>query len=288
MAVHKKRATEENKKEIVKKKKSHKLAENKLAEEKKPQLQESQQDVPKQEQTPISESVASPIVIPSGILQDTSKEELPQLETVSPQPLQQATDTLVSQPESATNIPIESEATADQSDKPEQQVEQQNIDQPKKKRLWIVIAIAIIFLVLIAGGLWYFRENVLKKTSIQDEITPIPIPLKNTPTPASDSAKLTIDFSKYKIKVLNGSGIRGAAAKGKEILESEKFIVGEIGNAENSDYGKTIIQAKKEVSSAFLDKLKSVLEESYRVGPNEELEDSEEVDVVIIIGSGRQ
>ena len=34
--------------------------------------------------------------------------------------------------------------------------------------------------------------------------------------------------------------------------------------------------------------LKSVLEETYRVGPNEELEDSENVDVIIIIGISKQ
>jgi hypothetical protein len=273
MAVQKKRVTKKTKKEIVKKKMSHKVV-----------TPEIEQDVPKAEQTPVLES---------GVLQDTPKEksqsepELPKIET------QQVADTLVSQPASViSNDAPSTETIATQDpfavdgvvrDKPEE-----DIEEPKKKRSWIVIILIIVVVIFIVGVLWYFRENAIKQISVKDAITSTPSPSKISPTPASDSAKLAIDYSKYKIKVLNGSGIGGAAAKGKEIIESEKFIVEEISNAETSDYKKTVIQAKKEVPSAFLDKLKSVLKETYLLDVNEELEDSEEVDVVIIIGSGRK
>ncbi len=62
----------------------------------------------------------------------------------------------------------------------------------------------------------------------------------------------------------------------------------EIGNAQSSDFDLTIIQAKKGVDKAFLDNLKSVLGETYLLGSGEKLEDSETVDVVIIIGSGKK
>ncbi len=282
MAIRKKRATQKSKKEIVKKKMSHKDS----------QSPEVQHDAPVPPQAPISESVGSPVLIPSGVIQDTPKDkpqsepELPKVET------QQAGGTLASQPESATNnIPsVEPIFTQDPfavdgvvRDKPEE-----HIEEPKKKWSWVIIAIIFIIVVLIGGTLWYFRENAVKQVSLEDKITSTPAPSRVSPTPASDSAKLVLDYSKYKIKVLNGSGIGGAAAKGKEILESEKFVIEEIGNAETSDYEKTVIQAKKEVPSAFLDKLKSVLKETYLLDVNKELEDSEEVDVVIIIGSGRQ
>ena len=120
--------------------------------------------------------------------------------------------------------------------------------------------IIVFIVVLLGGALWYFRENAIKQISVKDSITSTPSPSKISPTPASDSAKLAIDYSKYKIKVLNGSGIAGAAAKGKEILEKELFMVVEIGNAETSDYDLTVIQTKKEVPKAFLDQLRSVLE----------------------------
>ena len=287
--VVKKKATRKPNKKIVKKQKTHKIV-----------VPEVQQDVSRQEQAPVSESIAAPTVIPSGVLQDTPKEKSqsePELPKVEPsismaQPIPQAEDTLVSQPESATNVipSVEPISTQDPfavdgvvRDKPEE-----HIEEPKKKRSWIVIILIIASIVLIGGVLWYFRENAVKQISTDVKITSTPSPSKISPTPASDSAKLTIDYSKHKIKVLNGSGIGGAAAKGKAILEKELFMVVEIGNAETSDYKKTVIQAKKEVPSIFLDKLKSVLQKLYLLGPSEELEDSEEIDVVIIIGSEKQ
>lgn len=272
MAVKKKRVTKKTKKEIVKKQKTHKVV-----------APEIQQDISKPQQASISESVSGPVVIPSP----QSEPELPKVET------QQAADTLVSQPEPATNnIPsVEPIATQDPftvdgvvRDKPEQE----HIEGSKKKWSWVIIGFITVVIIFIAGVLWYFRENAVKQISQEDEITSTPSPSRVSPTPASDSAKLAIDYSKYKIKVLNGSGIGGAAAKGKEILESEKFIVDEIGNAETSDYDLTVIHAKKEVPSAFLDKLKSVLEETYLLGSDEKLEETEEADVVIIIGSGKK
>jgi len=283
MAVNKK-ATKKTNKEVVKKQKTHRIV-----------VPEVQQDVSKQEQAPVSESIAAPTVIPSGVLPDTPKEETSQPETVSSQPPQQAADMLVSRPEPATNNNPSVEPIATQDpfavngvvrDKPEQEY----IEEPKKKWSWVIIGLITVVIIFIVGVLWYFRENAIKQISTDVEITSTPKLTKISPTtaPASDSAKLTIDTSQYKIKVLNGSGIGGAAAKGKAILETEKFVIEEIGNAETSDYEKTVIKAKKEVPSAFLSTLKSVLEEIYLLDVNEKLEDSEEVDVVIIIGSGRQ
>ena len=280
MAVKKKRVTQKTKKEIVKKKKYHKES----------QSPEVQHDASLAPPGPISESIGGPVVIQNS----QSEPELPKVEPSMPmpQPTPQAGDTLASQPESAANnIPsVEPTFTQDPfavngvvRDKPEE-----HIEEPKKKRSWIVIVLITVVIIFIAGVLWYFRENAIKQISTDVEITSTPSPSKISPTPASDSAKLIVDYSKYKIKVLNGSGIGGAAAKGKEILEKEIFMVVEIGNAETSDYDLTIIQAKKEVPSAFLDKLKSVLKETYLLDANKELEDSEEVDIVIIIGSGKQ
>jgi len=278
MAVKKKRATKKTKKEIVKKQKTHKIV-----------TPEIQQDISKPQQAPIPESVGGPVVIPSGVMQDTSKEQSESKPELMEVVQSQSADTVLSQPEPAISTPS-TETTQDPfavdgvvRDKPEE-----HIEEPKKKRSWVIIGFITAVIIFIAGVLWYFRENAVKQISLEDETTSTPSPSKISPTPASDSAKLAIDYSKYKIKVLNGSGIGGAAAKGKEIVESEKFIVEEIGNAKTSDYEKTIIQAKKDVDKAFLDKLKSVLEKTYLLDANKELEDSEEVDVVIIIGSSKQ
>lgn len=94
-----------------------------------------------------------------------------------------------------------------------------------------------------------------------------------------------VDLTKYEIEIQNGSGISGEASRQQENLESEGFTVSSIGNADNSDYTETIIQAKETVEAAFLDKLKSVLEESFVVGETEELPQDADSDVIVILGS---
>lgn len=173
-------------------------------------------------------------------------------------------------------------------DKDEAEIGGESIDEPKKSKLWIIIAIIVIILVLVGGALWYFRENVLKRFSVGVKPTPTQTVVKNTPTPATDSAKMEIDLSEYSIRVLNGSGISGIAGETKDILEAEDFNVEEIGNADSSDYEGTVIKAKGHVPSEFLEKLKEALEETYILDASEDLEDSEDFDVIVIIGSSKQ
>jgi len=94
-----------------------------------------------------------------------------------------------------------------------------------------------------------------------------------------------IDLSKYSITVLNGSGIKGEAAKVKDMLEEEGFSVVSVGNADASDYEKTILKAKEGVEAGFLDKLKSALSKSYVLASTQTLEKNDEDEIVVIIGS---
>lgn len=159
-----------------------------------------------------------------------------------------------------------------------------------KGKLWIILALIFILIALAGGGLFYFREEVIKKTVKQDEPSLKPSPsirvvVSVTPSEATESASVKIDFSKYGIKVLNGSGISGEAAKVRDVLEEEKFVVEEIGNAESTDIKETIVKVKKDVSKEFLTKLKEVLKKTHFLGLDETLDESEDEDIVIIIGS---
>ncbi len=314
MASKKKKSPLKHKKITVKKHKAHKVSEEKALEKKQVQMQEAQETVPSEAQAPVAPSEptpaaetnplgSSPVVGGAWDVPESNKEQESQVQSQSPgtfqshpdqQPSDQNKDIQTPQPESSTAEPV-GKITQDPlttsgvvRDKVEQDAGEQNIDEPKNKRLWMVIAIVAIIFVLVGGSLWYFRENVMKKVTVQKDITPVPTISKVSPAPASDSAKMTIDYAKYKIKVLNGSGISGVAGKTKDILEGEKFLVEEIGNAETSDYENTVIRAKKEVPKEFLDSLKKALEESYILDPNEKLDDSEDVDVIIIVGSSKQ
>jgi hypothetical protein len=116
------------------------------------------------------------------------------------------------------------------------------------------------------------------------EITPSP-----KPTILVEPTKVVVvNLAEYKIEVLNGTEIAGAASKLKTALTTEGFSVISAGNAEKSDYTDTIISAKKKVTSAYLDKLKESLKKTYTIAPDSKtlVPESSEADVIITIGIG--
>lgn len=152
--------------------------------------------------------------------------------------------------------------------------------QTKRGKIWMSLFGLSIVLAFVVG-LFMYRGGTTNSA-------PLPaveaIPTKESqisPTPIPE----LLDLSKYKIEVLNGSGIPGEAAKVKVFLEEEKFTVASIGNADRIDYQKTIIQAKKTVPKEFLEKLKAFLEQSYVLSDTAESSEAGEVDVVIIVGT---
>ena len=118
------------------------------------------------------------------------------------------------------------------------------------------------------------------KLFVLKKATPTVLPSPTlTPTPTPSFLKKDL-----KIKVLNGSGIKGKAAEVKDILKEKGY--GEIitDNADNFDYKKTEIKTKREKNQAVVwlkDDLKN-----YITSPKvEELKEEEIADVVIIIGA---
>lgn len=147
----------------------------------------------------------------------------------------------------------------------------------EKKNVLLPILVIVLLGIAVLGGLFLYRQNFSKKIEKIKEVSLSPTPIeKVTPKP--------LDLSKFKIEILNGSGIEGQASSQKTDLESMGFVVAAIGNADNGDYTTTLIQTKKDVDKAFLDKLRTVLEESFEVS-TEELDEDAKTDVVIIIGS---
>lgn len=152
-------------------------------------------------------------------------------------------------------------------------------DIPQKKNfMWPILFVFLIALVLLSG-IFIYKQSVNKDTKINV------VSLSPQPSPSPEPTKAKIDLSKYEIKILNGSEVEGEAGRQKSNLESEGFTVSSVGNADDSNYKETIIQAKKEVDKDFLDKLKSVLQSSFTLGEIKELSDDSLMPIVIIIGS---
>lgn len=102
--------------------------------------------------------------------------------------------------------------------------------------------------------------------------------IEPSPTPAK------VDLSQYTVKVLNGSGVSGEAARVKTKLTAAGFNVISTGNADASNYTKTEITIKKTVSKDALAKLQTELEKTYKVS-TATATSTQTADIVVIIGS---
>lgn len=102
------------------------------------------------------------------------------------------------------------------------------------------------------------ENNQTEQTSITDQ-KPVP----QEPAQAEQSSQTTqntIDKSKITIQVLNGNGIRGDAAKVKQILQKDGWIVASSGNAASFKYQNTLVyykQDQEDIGNAVAETLKN-------------------------------
>jgi hypothetical protein len=154
-------------------------------------------------------------------------------------------------------------------------------DKPRKNYMWPILFI-FIFAIALFAGVFAYRQGVFEGLFAKKEVavTPTPVPPTATPEPTLAEA----DLSEYEVQILNGSEVSGEASRQKDSLEAEGFTIASVGNADESNYTDTIIQAKKNVGKAFIAKLKSVLEETFDTIKTKTLDEDSSVPVVVILG----
>ncbi|MFA5770702.1 MAG: LytR C-terminal domain-containing protein [Patescibacteria group bacterium] len=153
------------------------------------------------------------------------------------------------------------------------------IGMPKKEVLLFVGSFVISFLlfVLISKfGTNFKLPNFMAKKNVVT-ITPTKTPPSPTPTP---------NFKKedVKIKILNGSGVKGKATEIKEILRKKGYVEILTDNADNFDYKITEIQVKKG-QSQLSEMMKNDLKDYVTSLKFTELDDKEASDLVLIFAA---
>src|SRR3989344_92511 len=171
----------------------------------------------------------------------------------------------------ANEIPVESNAPSNLHDLSEVE---EDFSPPNKSRniLWFIVPVILLLSVLTAGVL-IFNQGSKKETLT----TPEP---SITPTPEASPSAVPVDVTLYKIKILNGSGIKGEAARMQDVLEAENFVVSSVGNAQTADYTDTIIEAKAGTPKGFIDKIKEFLRNDFVIAEGERLEETVDIDLV--------
>jgi hypothetical protein len=146
---------------------------------------------------------------------------------------------------------------------------------PTKTILLFVCSFALSFLLF-----WGFSKIKLPKMPNLSMAKPTPtVAPTATPTPTPSFKKADL-----KIKVLNGSGIKGKATDVKDILTKKGY--GEIitANADNFDYTTTEIQIKKTYSQVS-SMLKTDLKDYLKTFKQTNLDSSSTADLIIIVGT---
>lgn len=137
----------------------------------------------------------------------------------------------------------------------------------------------LLLIGVLAGSILFAYQQGEKfgEDKIRSQIAKTPTP---TVTPTPEPPKL----SAYAIKVLNGSGIIGEAARAKTLLEKAGYKVSDIGNA-SSSATNTLIEAKEKVSKGWVNNLRVVLEQTYALDDPKVLNSNSENDVIVTVGS---
>lgn len=165
------------------------------------------------------------------------------------------------------------------------------------KFVWLVLALVIVAVVV--GGFMFLgnrgneEEETAPSPTPTEVVTPTPTsPPSGTPTPTSKPSptekpsptptkKPTKGLS---VKVLNGSGVIGAAKQAADYLSSLGYEIVNVGNADTTDLEKTVINIKK-AKESLLAQLKIDLETKYSLGTTSAtLSATESADSVVTVG----
>ncbi len=219
---------------------------------------------------------------PTAAVQDTPSVE-PLTQSI-PEPIAEI-QTEVARYDEPPTIPSAA-PTAPQTLSPAEIVEEakgKSLDMRLLFGLTVVISLVVgfvtggVYMYLTAGG----QDGV---EVVVPQPTPTPTP-EMSPFPSNSPApSASVKPSAYKVSVLNGSGVIGAASKVKEALESGGFTVSATGNADRYTYANTTIRAKENVPLSSIELVKAALADGYTVEVGSTLEDSSSFDIVVIAG----
>lgn len=145
------------------------------------------------------------------------------------------------------------------------------------KNLYL-LALSVLLILLFFLGFNIFQnknnpEKPSKKDGLEiiyiDDSPPPSVQSMNSPSP-TPSPSAVIKKSDIRIKVLNGSGVSGQAAKVKNELLEAGFLEIETGNASSSSQQTTLVEYGPDLPGEFVNEIKRVLEDIFKkVGTNQ-------------------
>ena len=167
----------------------------------------------------------------------------------------------------------------------------QEEEKPQKESsfniLWILIP-GMLLLGLLIGGIFAYVFGLQKLANLNNNNSPKETQNATVKPTASSvispSASPSANLAKYKITVLNGSGIKGEASKVQDLLEKAGFTVSSTGNASSYDFTKTQISVVKDTDPVFIQALVKILSKNYTLA-DPKTATSQAQSVIVTVGN---
>ena len=152
------------------------------------------------------------------------------------------------------------------------------------KLLWVFLFLLIVGLVV--GGVFYYKSRVSQTN--EEPVNPQPTEVESSPTLSQEKKEdetKKVDFKKYSLSVLNGSGIPGEAADAKSLLEKAGFANIKTGNATSYNSMKTTVALKDKTPEEVYKEIEKVFSDKYQLEKDTKpLTKDSSFDVVITVG----
>ncbi|MBV8196544.1 MAG: LytR C-terminal domain-containing protein, partial [Candidatus Eremiobacteraeota bacterium] len=109
-----------------------------------------------------------------------------------------------------------------------------------------------------------YGDSLVPDTAARTHLVATMLLSPPSPIPSPDAMALAaISPGTLRVDVENGSGVTGAASRVATVLRAAGFTIGEVGDADRSDYGSTVIRQHSNVTFAGA-KVRSALPRALR------------------------
>ncbi|MDO8504124.1 MAG: LytR C-terminal domain-containing protein [bacterium] len=170
---------------------------------------------------------------------------------------------------------------------PERSFRDEFLGQKPKESSGTKVAVGILVLIIVGGiigGIFFLRGRSQEEQMASPSPSLIPTPFP-TPLPtASPSPLPASSLSDYKIQVLNGSGVVGAAGKVVTLLEKEGAKDVAAGNASSYNFETTEVSLKTDTPATVFSTVKKALT-GYTVVAGKALAATSKFDIVVTVGA---
>lgn len=123
---------------------------------------------------------------------------------------------------------------------------------PENKRSKIFILVPILIIIMVFAAVVFFREGLL--LALKNQISPakpVAVETTSTPTPSPTVTPITVDRSKFKVRVLNGTPKTGAAGVLAGQLKEKGWQIDRTGNATSSAIPESFVRSKPGMGDAI-------------------------------------